>query len=84
MTEKYGKIFKQGNNLVEYEKAKAVAPELVSGTTEYLSGGTRKKKWYKDNADKMARNYDSPFVVAPKYMTYTSFEGVMFHGIMED
>lgn len=86
---KYGKIFKQGNNLAEYEKAKAVAPELVSGTTDYLSGGTRKKqqsaeKWYKDNADKMARNSDSPFVIAPKYMTYNSFEGVVFQDNKED
>lgn len=81
---KYGKIFKQENNLAEYEKAKKVAPELVSGTTEYLSGGTRKKKWYKDHASKMAMNSESPFVIASKYMTYDSFAGVLFHEAMED
>ena len=81
---KYGPIFQQRNNLVEYEKAKAVSPDLVAGTTEYLSGGTRKKKWYKANADKMARNSDSPFVVASKYMTYESFAGIVFHGILEE
>lgn len=81
---KYGKIFKQENNLIEYEKAKKVSPDLVSGTTAYISGGSRKKKWYKAHADKMAMNLDSPFVIASKYMTYDSFAGVMFHGNMEE
>ncbi|MBR6892649.1 MAG: CRISPR-associated endonuclease Cas3'' [Bacteroidaceae bacterium] len=81
---KYGRIFRQVNNLTEYEKAKLASPALVNGTTEYLSGGTRKKRWYKENADKLARNSESPFVVSARYMTYDSFNGVVFNSNMED
>lgn len=81
---KYGRIFRQVNNSVEYEKAKLVSPELVSGTTAYLSGGKHQKNWYKENADKLARNSESPFVVSARYMTYDSFNGVKYHSNMDD
>ena len=81
---KYGRIFRQVNNSVEYEKAKLVSHELVSGTTAYLSGGKHQKNWYKENADKLARNSESPFVVSARYMTYDSFNGVKYHSNMDD
>ena len=81
---KYGKVFKQVNNLDEYKRANTISPELVTGTTRYLSGNKNKREWYKNNADKMARNADSPFVVPARYMTYDSFKGIAFHGKEED
>lgn len=80
---KYGPVFNQVNNMAEYEKARKVAPDMVAGTTNYLSGGPRKKNWYKNNANKLARCSDCPFVVASRYMTYDSEKGIVFHGNLE-
>jgi len=80
---KYGPVFNQVDNMAEYEKARKVAPEMVAGTTKYLSGGTRQKTWYKKNANKLARCSDCPFVVASRYMTYDSEKGIVFHGNLD-